>query len=113
MSEPLIPWPVVGESFPVQITSLPRKSRQAVLKIQTDPDPDNPMRTVLWHFDAPPPPKGTPVVVLCNLPYIKHEVPCHGLRALRFLWSELSGLCLAITTTDFCLVDRKGGEKLC
>lgn len=58
-----------------QVKSLPRKSKQYLIKVQVHPDKDDTeFRSVLWHFGNPPPPVNTPVTVLCNLPDIKHEV---------------------------------------
>lgn len=60
----------------LQIKALPRKASHFVISVQVFPDKkgDEEYRTVLWHFDTPPPEVNSPVTVLCNLPYIKFEV---------------------------------------
>lgn len=65
----------------VQVTPLPRNSAHAMIAVQVDADNKDltEQRTVLWHFDTAPPPAGSLVVVLCNLPNIKHQVrACAG-----------------------------------
>lgn len=47
-----------------------------MIAVQVHPDDKDltEQRTVLWHFDTAPPSPGTSVILLCNLPSIKHQV---------------------------------------
>lgn len=58
-----------------KVTALQRNKRQAMIAVKVNPNDEDHSeeRTVLWHFDTPPPRRGSPVIVLCNLPSIKHE----------------------------------------
>eukprot|EP00903_Cladosiphon_okamuranus_P021498 g19763.t1 len=58
-----------------KVTALPRNSAHAMIAVQVHPDDKDltEQRTVLWHFDTAPPRAGSLVVVLCNLPSIKHQ----------------------------------------
>lgn len=53
-----------------------------MIAVQVHPDDKDltEQRTVLWHFDTAPPRAGALVVVLCNLPSIKHQVHMHACR---------------------------------
>ncbi|CAN0086010.1 unnamed protein product, partial [Ectocarpus fasciculatus] len=58
-----------------KVTPLPRNSAHAMIAVQVHPDDKDltEQRTVLWHFDTAPPSPGTSVILLCNLPSIKHQ----------------------------------------
>lgn len=47
-----------------------------MMNVQVKPDNKEKAeeRTVLWHFETAPPRVGSLIIVLCNLPSIKHQV---------------------------------------